>query len=76
MKKILYVMLCLLIAIATFLITYKLIPYSQKDVDRVLNITLGYEKANCLDYYRLDVNKDGEIDLYDGVLILNKMGDK
>lgn len=73
MKNILRVIVAILIVIITFLLTYKFIPYSQKDADRVLDIDLGIKKANWLDYYRLDMDNSGEIDLYDGVLILKKI---
>lgn len=73
MKKILYTFLIIIAILIILLITYKLTPYNEKDVDRVLDIDLGNKKANLLDYYRLDINHDKVIDLYDGVLILNKI---
>ena len=73
MKKILYVILIVAVILVVLLITYKLTPYNEKDVDRVLDINLGNKKANLLDYWRLDVNHDKVIDLYDGILILNKI---
>jgi hypothetical protein len=73
MKNVLRVIVAILIVIITFLITYKLIPYSRKDLKRVLNIDAGITKPNWLDYYRLDIDNSGEIDLYDGVIIIKKL---
>ena len=73
MKKILYTALIVIAILLILLITYKLTPYNEKDVDRVLDIDLGNKKANLLDYWRLDINHDRAIDLYDGILILNKI---
>lgn len=49
--------------------------YSMRDVNRILDIYLDRTKATYLDYRRLDVNDDNIIDLLDGVIILNYIGE-
>jgi signal transduction histidine kinase len=75
MKNILRVIVAILIVVITFLITYKLIPYSQKDINRIQDIYLGRKKATLLDYLRLDVNNDKVIDIFDGAIIVKNIGE-
>ena len=75
MKKIIFIIVCILILLLLFLTIYKLIPYTQKDLNRILDIYLEKTKPNMLDYYRLDMDKDGVIDVYDGALAFKKVGE-
>lgn len=77
MKKVIISLLIVLVLIVgTFLITYKLIPYTQKDVDRVVKIYLKKVDATPLDYFRLDMNKDNKITLLDGAMIVKKINNE
>ena len=74
MKKIIIsIVLVLILIISTFIITYKLIPYSFDDADRVCDIVLEKVKPTPLDYLRLDINKDHEINMLDALLIAKKV---
>lgn len=74
MKKIIIsILIVLALIISTFLITYKLIPYSLKDADRVCDIVLEKVKPTPLDYLRLDMNHDKEITMLDALLIAKKV---
>ena len=74
MKKIIISIFVVLVLIAsTFIITYKLIPYSFKDADRVCDIVLERTKPTPLDYLRLDMNHDKEITMLDALLIAKKV---
>lgn len=74
MKKIIISILIVLIIITgTFIITYKLIPYSLSDADRVCDIVLEKVKPTPLDYLRLDMNHDKEITMLDALLIAKKV---
>lgn len=72
MKKVILIIFMIILIVGIAIITR---PYTKKDVQRVLDIVLGKKQSNILDYARLDINKDNEIDLYDGILILNKIGE-
>ena len=74
MKKIIIsILIVLVLTVSTFLITYKLIPYSLKDADRVCDIVLEKVKPTLLDYLRLDMNHDKEITMLDALLIAKKV---
>ena len=75
--KINYVLLFnISIIIVAIIISVNVIKtYSIKDVNRVLDIYLGRTEPTILDYNRLDINNDKVIDLLDGVLILNDIGE-
>lgn len=82
MKKNDLLKICLICYITGFIIGIVLCfifnsvkSYSMKDVNRILDIYLDRTKATYLDYKRLDVNDDKVIDLLDGVLILNDIGE-
>lgn len=74
MKKVIISILIVLVLIsATTIITYKLIPYSLSDADRVCDIVLEKVKPTPLDYLRLDMNHDKEITILDALLIAKKV---
>ena len=74
MKKIIISILIVLVLItSTTIITYKLIPYSFDDADRVKKIVLGNIKPTPLDYIRLDINHDRKINMLDALLIVKKV---
>lgn len=75
MKNILRIIVAILIVVITFLLTYKLMPYSQKDLKRIQDIYLGKKEATLLDYLRLDVNNDKVIDIFDGTIIVKMLGE-
>ena len=70
-EKILLAIMIALIIIAMTLLAIKERKYTQKDVDRALNIYLENKKANVIDYIRLDMDHNYKIDLTD-VMIVNK----
>ena len=74
MKKIIISILIVLVLItSTTIITYKLIPYSFDDADRVCDIVLEKVKPTSLDYLRLDMNHDKKINMLDALLIVKKV---
>lgn len=75
MKKILLIIIALLTITATTLTIIKVRDYTQKDVDRVLDIYLENKKANIIDYIRLDLNHDYKISLVDVMLVNKKVLD-
>lgn len=45
--------------------------YSMKDVCNIYNYVLGYKSLNTLEKIKYDYDKNGEVELFDAVLIMN-----
>ena len=69
----LLVMIITLIIMAIVLLVIKERKYTQKDVDRVLDIYLENKKANIIDYMRLDMDHNYKIDLVDVMMVNNEV---
>lgn len=68
MKK----LIIIIIFIQSLLLIIYLNFYSMKDVCNIYNYVLGYKDLNCLEKIKYDYDKNGEVELFDAVLILKK----
>lgn len=59
------------ILILFIIIVYK--PYTQKDYDKVVDIYLEKVKPSMIDYFRLDMDNNNKITLYDSYKIIQKI---
>ena len=73
MKKLIIGGLIVLCGISTVVVVCRVRKYTSKDTNRIINILLEKNKANLVDYIRLDMNHDFKITLYDLVLIQEKI---
>lgn len=67
MKK----LIIIIVFIQSLLLIIYLNFYSMKDVCNIYNYVLGYKSLNTLEKIKYDYDKNGEVELFDAVLILN-----
>lgn len=68
-------MIIALVVVMSTIVIYKFKKYNtfnEKDVSTILNYYLEKTNLSEVEFERLDVNEDNEVDLFDAILILNK----
>ena len=68
-------MVIVLVIVMSTIVIYKFKKYNtfnEKDVSTILNYYLEKTNLSEVEFERLDVNEDNEVDLFDAILILNK----
>ena len=73
MKKVIIGGFIIMIAFSVFVVGCRVRKYTNKDEARIINILLEKNKANLVDYIRLDMNHDLKITLYDLILVQGKI---
>lgn len=76
MKKLLIILVIIIALFIIWVVRIKTKPYTQKDIQRIIDLIIEIKKPTIEDYIRLDINHDLKFTLYDAMAVQKKILNK